>query len=226
MNRNVIIIGAGGHGKVIADIVLAAGDNIIGFLDDNIELNSFIDFPILGIVSDYKKYTNNEFIIAIGNADIREKIAVEMDNARFYTAIHPTAVISHINTAIGEGTAVMANAVINPSVSIGKHCIINTAAVVEHDNVIEDFVHVSVGSKLGGTVHIGSKTWIGIGATVKNNIEICSACMIGAGCTVINDLSESGIYVGVPASKLVKTIRDGVYKIKYYQRISSCKRCA
>ncbi|HIX81308.1 MAG TPA: hypothetical protein H9980_04960 [Candidatus Erysipelatoclostridium merdavium] len=94
----------------------------------------------------------------------------------------------------------MANAVVNPGASIGKHCIINTSAVVEHDNIIEDYVHISVGAKIAGTVHIGKRTWIGIGATVKNNISICNDCMIGASGVVVKDILIPGTYIGVPAT--------------------------
>ena len=73
--------------------------------------------------------------------------------------------------------------------------------MVEHDNVIEDFVHVSVGVKLGGTVHVGKKTWIGLGSCINNNINICSNCVIGAGAVVVRDIDEQGIYVGVPAKQ-------------------------
>ena len=96
----------------------------------------------------------------------------------------------------------MANAVINPCAKIGRHCIISSAAVVEHDNTIEDYAHISVGAKLGGTVSIGEQTWVGIGAVVSNNISICPRCMIGAGAVVIHDIKESGTYVGVPARKI------------------------
>ena len=95
----------------------------------------------------------------------------------------------------------MADAVINAGARIGSHCIINTGAVVEHDNRIEDFVHVSVGAKLAGTVHVGKGTWIGIGTIVKNNVEICSECMIGAGAVVVVDVCKSGTYIGIPAKR-------------------------
>lgn len=197
--KNVVIIGCGGHGKVIADIVLRNQDHLVGFLDDNRKENGFIGFPVLGTINDYTSFPDSEFVIAIGNADVRERIENRLRGVSFYTAIHPDAVISEINTSIGEGTVVMANAVINSGSHIGKQCIINTAAVVEHDNIIEDFVHVSVGAKLAGTVHIGRKTWIGIGATVSNNISICSDCMIGAGTVVIHNIYTIGTYVGIPA---------------------------
>ena len=120
---------------------------------------------------------------------------------RWYTAIHPSAVISALDTEIGAGSVVMANAVVNPSAHIGTHCIINTAAVVEHDNRIGDFSHISVGARLGGAVSIGAHTWIGIGAAVGNNVSICDHCIIGAGGAVIHAITESGTYVGVPARK-------------------------
>ena len=193
--KKVVIIGASGHGKVIADIVRAAGDELIGFLDDNPNLNT------LGSICNYEKFPDAEFIIAIGNAEIRERISKQI-RVKWYTAIHPSAVVSE-SSEIGEGSVVMANAVINADARVGRHCIINTLAAVEHDNVLEDFVHISVGAKLGGTVKVGKRTWIGIGATVSNNIEICKDVMIGAGAVVIKNVDARAIMIGVPA-KLLK----------------------
>lgn len=200
MKEQVIIVGASGHGKVVADIVQLAGNQVVGFLDDNPNLsNSFIGLPVLGSVDKFKNYTFCKFIIAIGNAAIRKRISEKMKNVQWYTAIHPSAIVSDVEVSIGEGTVVMANAVINAGTTIGKHCIINSSAVVEHDNHIEDFVHVSVGAKLAGNVHVGNSTWIGIGASVSNNLCICENCMIGAGAVVVHSIDEQGIYVGVPA---------------------------
>jgi len=196
MNKMVIIIGASGHGKVIADIVRANGDEVLGFLDDDESKGT------LGRVCDWCKYTNAEFVIGIGNAEIRERISKL--SCKWYTAIHPSAVISP-EAEIGDGTVVMANVVINSGAIIGKHCIVNSGAIVEHDNRLSDFVHVSVGAKLGGNVSIGKSTWIGIGAVVSNNISVCEGCMIGAGAVVVNDIKEKGIYIGVPARKKDKT---------------------
>lgn len=200
--KSVIIIGASGHGKVVADIIQKSGDRVLGFLDDNPNLSdTFIGFPVLGAVNEYAKY-DAEFVIAIGNAAIRERIADKLTDVSWYTAIHPTAVISDIDVNIGVGTVVMANAVINTGTKIGRHCIINTGAVVEHDNQISNFVHVSVGAKLAGTVKIGKGTWVGIGSSVSNNISICNNCMIGAGAAVIKNIENSGTYVGVPAKRV------------------------
>ena len=191
--KRVIVIGASGHGRVVADIVKASGDEVVGFLDDDENMD------VLGKVDDCLKYTDSDYIIAIGNAEIRERIS--RYNLHWYTAVHPAAVIAP-SAVIGEGTAIMANAVINSGAQIGKHCIINTGAIVEHDNVIGDYAHISVGVKLGGTVRIGDKTWIGIGSSVSNNINICGGCMIGTGAVVVKNIDEAGTYVGVPAKRI------------------------
>lgn len=188
--KRVVILGASGHAIVIADIVRAIGDSVVAFLDDDSSKD------VAGPISDYIKFFDCEFVIGIGNAKIREKLSKLSVN--WYTAIHPTAVISSSAT-IDKGTVVMPLTVINADAKIGKHCIINTLAVVEHDNIIEDFVHISVGTKLGGTVSIGKGTWVGIGASIKNNISICSGCMIGAGAVVVKNITEKGKYIGLPA---------------------------
>ena len=190
--KDVIIIGAGGHARVIADTVRRAGDNLLGFLDDNV--------PALGKVKDYVNYPGAHFVIGIGNANLRRKIAGLLTGVKWYTAIHPAAVIGE-NVEIGEGTVVMANAVVNPGAKIGDHCILNTGSIVEHDNIIENYVHISVGAKLAGTVTIGENTWVGIGAVVSNNLTVCPDCMIGAGAVVVKDIREPGTDVGVPARK-------------------------
>lgn len=203
MSEKVIVIGASGHGKVVADIVQRSGDTLLGFLDDNKTLPPEIaDIPVLGKVADYIKYPDVSFVVGIGNSAIREKIVRQLDNVRWYTAIHPSAVISALDTKIGVGSVIMANAVINPFAYVREHSIVNTAAVVEHDNHIGSFAHISVGVKLGGTVTVGSHTWVGIGAAISNNISICDRCTIGAGAVVICDIKESGTYVGIPARKI------------------------
>ena len=196
--KKVIIIGASGHAKVIADIVIKNGDKLVGFLDDNIQLpDKVIGYPYLGVISNYSKYADDCcFVIGIGNNSIRKRIAENM-NVKWYTAIHPSAQIA-IDTVIGEGTVVMADAVINTSAKIGKHSIVNTASVIEHDNVIGDYVHISPNATLCGTVNIGNLTHIGAGVTVKNNVSVCQDVIVGAGGVVVKDIITAGIYVGVP----------------------------
>ena len=206
MHKNVIIIGAGGHAKVIADIIEKSGDEIVGFLDDNKELGTTVinNYKIIGDLNN--RFTmavtkkDVEFIIAIGDNRKREEIS-HSPNLKFYTAIHPSAQIG-LDVEIQEGTVVMANSCINSSAKIGKHCIINTGAVVEHDNIIGNYVHISPNVALGGSVKIDECTHIGIGATVKNNITVFKNCTIGAGAVVVKNIEEEGTYVGVPQKKI------------------------
>ena len=199
MNR-LIIIGASGHGKVIADIAVKNGYEDIAFLDDNAEATECAGFPIIGKVSDCVQNQHCDFIVAIGNSKARERIQNSLNGYHVITLIHPDAVVSR-RVKIGRGSVVMAGAVINSDTVIGDGCIINTCASVDHDNRIGDFVHAAVGSHLCGTVVIGNHTWIGAGATVSNNVAVCDNCMIGAGTVVIKDIKEKGTYVGVPAEK-------------------------
>lgn len=205
MKEKLVIIGASGHGKVIADIAQETkAYKEIMFLDDDTSKTTCLDFPIVGTSKDISLYTCcADFIVAIGNANVRAKITKELKEkkASLATLIHPKAVVSKYIT-IGEGSVVMAGAIINPDVKIGKGCIVNTACSIDHDCMIEDFVHVSVGAHLAGNVHVKEKTWIGAGAIVNNNITITQECMIGSGSVVIKDIKEKGTYVGVPASKI------------------------
>lgn len=202
MEKTIVIIGASGHGKVVADIAKKAGYTKILFLDDNDQLISCGGYPVAGQTADYKSY-DCDMIVAIGNTEVRQRIQTELMNAgkHLATLIHPAAVIGE-NTVIGIGTVVMAGAVVNPGAFIGKGCIINTCASVDHDDVIENYVHISVGAHLAGNVRVGGGTWVGIGAVINNNISIVSGCMIGAGAVVIKNIMEKGTYIGVPAKRL------------------------
>jgi len=199
MNR-LVIVGAGGHGKVIADNALKNGYTDICFVDDN-AIGECMGFPIVGVCDDLKKLNDGltDFVIGIGNNATRKMIAEKYD-VNWVTLIHPSAHIA-LKVSIGKGTVLMAGVVVNACATIGEHCIINTSAIVEHDNVIENYVHISPNATLGGTVHIGVGAHIGIGATVKNNIDICGHCVVGAGAVVVKNIEECGTYIGVPARK-------------------------
>lgn len=197
--KKVIIIGAGGHGKVIADIIRLNGDIVYGYLDDK-RPEVLPGFHVLGEVEAIRKFAVKDycFFVAIGNNHIRQKIMESYPIAEWYAAIHPSAIIAD-DVEIDAGVAIMANAVINSGSKIGRGVIINTSSTVDHDNVIGNFAHISPGVHLGGTVHIGDRSWVGIGATVINNIDICDDCIIGAGAVVVGDINVSGKYIGVPA---------------------------
>lgn len=201
MNNRLIIIGAGGHGKVIADNALKNGYTDICFVDDH-ATGSCMGFPIIGTGADLPSFDDGktDFIIGVGSNDVRKRIA-ERHDVNWVTLIHPSAQIA-VNVSIGKGTVVMAGAVINASATVGEHCIINTGAIVEHDNAIGDYVHISPRAALGGTVRVGDLTHIGIGAVVKNNIAVCDHCVIGAGAVVVKEIKDSGTYVGVPSREI------------------------
>lgn len=201
--KNLIIVGASGHGKVAADIARNNGYSEILFLDDDPSKKACGRYPVVGTVSDAEKYDKSDFFVGIGNGRNRREIQNTLlkKHLSVVSLIHPSAVIAQ-DVEIGCGSVVMAGAVINTGTKIGSGCIINTCASVDHDNRIADFVHVSVGAHLAGTVIVGQNTWIGIGAVISNDLEICDECVIGAGAVVVKNIEEAGTYVGVPARKI------------------------
>ncbi len=207
MHNNLAILGASGHGKVVADIAESTTkyDEIVFFDVDDTKEN--FPYEILHqdkLHSDTRFKDNYEFIIAIGDNKLRQRLTEDLiaENYQIATIIHPTAVIGD-RVKVGVGSIVVANAVINCDSIIGKGAIINTAATVDHDCVLGDYVHISPGANLAGAVVIGDLSWCGIGATIINNINICNNCLIGAGSTVIKDINEAGTYFGVPVRKIM-----------------------
>lgn len=203
--KKLVIIGASGHGKVIADIALKNQYDEIIFLDDDNTITECAGFSVKGSTEYIERYLSWDFIIAIGDALARQKIFNKLEDmsCNIVSLIHPKAVVSR-RVDIQKGTVVMAGAVINSDTKIGKGCIVNTGSSVDHDGIVDDFVHISVGAHIAGNVHVGLSTWIGAGAIVLNNLSICNNCIVGAGTVVIKDLDEKGTYIGVPAKRLVK----------------------
>ena len=200
MKKKLLIIGAGGHGKVVADVAKSMNKyQEICFLDDN-EIKNFI-YPILGTSSEACKYINtHDIFVAIGNQNVRESI-MEKLGVDCVTLIHENAILG-TDVKIGAGCVIMPGVVINTGTTIGKGVIVNTCSSIDHDCVINDYCHISVGAHVCGTVNIGIRTWIGAGATVINNISICNDCMIGAGAVVVKNISSTRTYVGVPAARI------------------------
>lgn len=203
MCKDVIVIGGGGHAKVVIDCIRCAGDRVFGVLDDGLTPGTeILGARVLGGIDACRDYPDCFFVIAIGGNAVRKSISQKL-NVKWYTAIHPSAVISQY-AVIGEGSMILANAVVNPCAVVGRHCILNTASVVEHDNKIADFVHISPRAALAGNVTVGELTQVGIGSSVRQGISICGGCVIGAGAAVVKNIYEEGIYAGVPAKKLCK----------------------
>ena len=203
--KSIAIMGASGHGKVVADIALQNGYDDIVFIDANPVIDMLGEYPVADEGTDLDYYIDKkyDFIVGIGDAKARKKVQEKLESkgANIITLVHPSAVIAY-DVEIGAGTVIMAQAAINPGTRIGKGCIINTSSSVDHDNEIGDYVHISVGSHTAGTVKIGDGSWLGIGAVVSNNVNICNNAFIGAGAVVVKDIKKSGTYIGVPAGKI------------------------
>lgn len=202
MKDKLLIIGAGGHGRVVADVAEAVGRyKEIAFVDDG-KIEKTPRFPVLGKTSLVaEKKDEYELFVAIGNAQVRKRIMESID-AEFATLIHPSAIIGS-DVTIGQGTVLMPGAIINTGAIVGNGVILNTASSVDHDCVLGDYCHVAVGAHLCGNVNVKEGTWIGAGATVIQGINICEKCMIGAGAVVVKSVEETGTYTGVPAKKKV-----------------------
>lgn len=205
MTKELAIIGASGHGKVIADIAEQLGYTV-NFYDDAYPSKKNIEhWAIHGTCADLiaLNNTNTAFsntVVAIGDNEIRlQKIELLRKNSfNLITLIHPTAIISTY-AAIASGTVVFAGAIINAFAKVGVGCIINTAAVVEHDCIIDDFTHICPNVALAGGVSVGSKSWVGIGSQVKQLITIGDNCIIGAGSTVVKNIPDNVTAFGSPA---------------------------
>lgn len=201
-NKRLIIIGAGGHGRVCEEIAGLCGYQERFFLDDNKDRPS--EFVILGNTADFEKYIDDsEFFVAIGDNRARRRLQenIVQKGGGMATLIHPQAVVS-ASAVIGKGAVVMAGAVVNPGAVIGDGVIINTCSSVDHECNIGAFVHIAVGAHLAGLVDVGENTFFGAGSTAVNHISVSADTIIGAGAVVVNDVKESGTYVGVPAVKI------------------------
>lgn len=199
MNR-LIIIGASGHGKVVANIAALMGYEDIVFLDDDENVKTCAEWPVIG---KSKNAPEGEVFVAIGNTKIRKHLMEYYEGRKFPVLIHPDAVIA-TDTIIGAGSVVMAGVVINSGSYIGNGCIVNTSSSIDHDCRIGNYVHIAVGSHVCGTVMIEDCTWVGAGSIISNNVSICGACLIGAGTVVVKSIVESGTYFGIPAKLMRK----------------------
>lgn len=206
--EKVVIVGAGGHGKVVADILALSRkrEAVFGFIDDNTALwgENIAGVPVLGSLSRLKlicrQHTGLSVIVAIGNNSARQKLVTELKGygIKYTNSIHPRAVIAG-DVKMGVGVMVMAGAVINPGAIIGDHSIINTGATIDHDCILEDFVHISPGVNLAGKVKVDERAHVGIGAAVLPGRRIGCGSTVGAGSVVVQDIPAEVVAKGVPA---------------------------
>lgn len=206
--KSLAILGASGHGKVIADAGLLCGYSDIVFFDEKWPQQSMNgSWPVVGdwdqLLGRYCDF--DDVIVAIGDNLIRESKSVSLlaAGACLATIVHPSSIVSPF-ASIQAGSFVSAGAVIQAGVDIGRFCIVNTNAVVEHDSSLGEAVHLSPGSLLAGSVSIGDRSWVGIGACVRQQVDICSDVTVGAGAVVVKSIFDSCTVVGTPARPLIR----------------------
>lgn len=203
--ESVVIFGAGGHGKVVLDILLNAGHTVVGFLDEDVSKigSEVCGYKVLGDWSYFTETSTISIALGIGNNEVREKVykKAKQFGCPIFTAIHPKSTISQF-ASIGEGVVVMPGAVINPGVTILDGVVINTGATVDHDCILEKFCHIWPGAHLAGTVRIGAYSYIGTGSAVIQNLTIGKQVVVGAGAAVVCDIADNVTVVGVPAKVL------------------------
>ena len=202
--KYMYLYGAGGHSKVITDILNSLDVEVIGMFDDNPPDARFKGMEIkdgIRLLGEGFPTLDAPLIISVGNNARRAELA-ELIDATYGTAIHGTAIIS-AKATIGVGTVVLQGAIVQAGAQIGTHVLVNTAASIDHDNFIGDFAHVSPHATLCGHVRVGAGTHIGAGAVVIPSIEIGQWCTVGAGAVVIRDVPDFATVVGNPA-KIIK----------------------
>lgn len=200
----LVLIGAGGHGRVVAEAATASGWRCV-FCDParaqgerigGVEVVAQDEDAVLD------RFIEAAFILAVGPRLTRQKIAARLAarGVRFGTVIHPSAIVSP-TARIEPGAAVLSGAIVNADAVVGTHAIINSAAVIEHDCVIGEGVHVSPGAVLTGGVRVGDWAEIGARAVVLPGRCVCAQAQIGAGAVVTRGIAAPGVYVGMPARR-------------------------
>ncbi len=203
--EKVYIIGAGGHGQVVADALMKAGIIPAGFLDDNELLagKDIMGIPVVGKIKTSFEL-GGKFVVAIGDNGKRKRIVklLGFPESKFFTVIHPSAVVG-FGVQIGAGAMIIGGSVINTGAKIGKHTIINTSASIDHHNSLGNFVHIAPGTHTAGNVKVAEGAFVGTGSSIVPGIEIGEWAVVGAGSVVIKDVPAYTVVAGVPA----KTIR-------------------
>jgi sugar O-acyltransferase (sialic acid O-acetyltransferase NeuD family) len=207
VSSRIAVLGAGGHGKVVADVAMSAGLEVVAFLDDSpAKVGTRIwDVPVLSWAEFVAGPLRGATAIALAFGDNRRRERsgerVRADGLDLATLVHPRAAVAR-TARLGPGTVVMAGAAVNPDAVVGAGCIVNTGAVVEHDCLVGDFAHLSPNAALGGGAQVGARTHLGLGAVALPLVRIGADVRVGAGAVVHRDVADGLTVVGVPARRL------------------------
>jgi sugar O-acyltransferase (sialic acid O-acetyltransferase NeuD family) len=199
--RAYLVYGAGGHGKVVADLVLDSGETLLGFIDDDPRRaeEAMFGLPVRSL-SEWLKSGNPRVALGIGDNAVRRSVFQKVREAGLplATLVHRSASVAR-SAELGDATVAMAGCVVNADARIGLGAILNSGCVVEHEVILGDFVHVSPSAALGGGARVGPGTHIGMGAMVLPGIRIGANVRVGAGAVVTRAVDDGVTLVGVPA---------------------------
>lgn len=204
MSETLVIVGAGGHGSVVAETAELMGrwKSIVFFDDHKPKGSNFHNWQVIGSLADLIIHSDqfSDCVVAVGKNSLRHSICHRLleKNLQLVSIVHPTAIVSP-NCTIGDGCAILAGAVVNIGSRIGMASIVNNAATVNHDCEISPGVHIGPNVGIGGNVSIGKESWIGIGANVIHRIRIGRNVIVGSGAAVVDHIEDSCTVVGVPA---------------------------
>ena len=199
----LVILGAGGHGRAVADVALENGWSEAVFFDDAWpETRTNGVWPVAGTMAEFLNAVDvqSAVVVAIGDNDRRDELIqeLEMKGVTLPTIVHPRAMISE-HAVVNRGCVVMAGAIVNYGAQVGVGSILNTGCTVDHDCVLGRAVHISPGVNLAGGVTVGDRVWVGIGACVREGVNIGRRSIIGAGAVVVDDVRDGVCAMGVPA---------------------------
>jgi sugar O-acyltransferase (sialic acid O-acetyltransferase NeuD family) len=204
----LLVVGAGGHGKVVADTAYEEGRwDKIAFLDDRYpKLNVSLLWPVLGKLEQAQVFLKeySDVAVAVGNNRLRVELIDRFSKVGFLlpAIVHPSAFVSR-SAVIGAGSVLFAQAAVNAGAKIGIGSIVNTGATIDHDCIVADGVHISPGAHLAGTVKVGKCSWLGIGCSVIQQLSIGENVLVGAGAVIIKNVPNNVTIVGIPG-KIVR----------------------
>jgi sugar O-acyltransferase (sialic acid O-acetyltransferase NeuD family) len=208
--NGLLIIGAGGHGKVVADTALLLGWENVAFLDDRAAaLEPLLGLPVVGTLSDLPAQGRvfSSAIVALGDATLRLELTdrCRRSGLEVVSILHPMAYVSRF-ASMGPGCVAFAQSAVNAGAKMGAACIVNTGATVDHDCLIGEGVHICPGAHLAGNVRVGDRSWVGIAATIRQGLTIGRDAIVGAGAVVVADVADASTVTGVPARPRAESI--------------------